>query len=136
MVSRSEVSHSSASHTSDSDQAEAEPKHPTKRKRKRCHTMSESTPEKNLLFDQEDIIHPRSTEWVPCMEVAHCMQEWLRKSFDKDVRSTLRSECPHKVVDTLEMDPRVAMLLEKVTKDLKKGLDRAWRGCQDKSQDS
>ncbi|KAJ1091622.1 hypothetical protein NDU88_004739 [Pleurodeles waltl] len=135
-----EASHFSATHTSDSDQAEAEPKQLAKCKHKSRHTMSESISQKNLLFDPEDIIHPRSTEWVPCMEVAHYVQERLRKSFDKDVHSTLHSECPclsllGKLLDTPDVDPSVVTFLKKFAKGPKKGLDRAWRGCQDKLLD-
>ncbi|KAJ1206241.1 hypothetical protein NDU88_001650 [Pleurodeles waltl] len=96
--------------------------------------------QKNLLFDPENIIHPPSTEWVPCVEVAHYVQDKLRRSFDKDVRSTLCSECPRpsllgKVADTMELDPSAATFLKKFTKDPKKGLNRAWKSCQDKILD-
>ncbi|KAJ1119094.1 hypothetical protein NDU88_007280 [Pleurodeles waltl] len=74
------------------------------------------------------------------MEVAHYVQERLRKSFDKDVCNMLRSECYRpslfcKVADTPELDPSVATFLKKFTKDPKKGLDRAWRACKDKHLD-
>ncbi|KAJ1106206.1 hypothetical protein NDU88_003609 [Pleurodeles waltl] len=115
-----EASHSSSSHTSDLEQAEAGPKQPTKRKRKRRYTMSESISQNNFLFDPEDIIHPSSTEWDPCMEVAHYVQERLRKRFDKDVRNTLRFECPlpsllGKVADAPELDPSFPALFKSGT---------------------
>ncbi|KAJ1209537.1 hypothetical protein NDU88_004911 [Pleurodeles waltl] len=37
-----------------------------------------------------------------------------------------------KVADTPELDPSMATLVRKFAKDPKKGLDRAWRSCQDK----
>ncbi|KAJ1184984.1 hypothetical protein NDU88_001780 [Pleurodeles waltl] len=115
---------------------------PRKKQRKTRHSMSErnSSAGKNLLFSPEDIIHPRSTEWVPMPEVAHYVQDRLRKSFKKEVRNTLRSECPRpsllgKVAEVPELDPSMATFLRKFAKGPKKGLDRAWRGCQDKLLD-
>ncbi|KAJ1091841.1 hypothetical protein NDU88_004956 [Pleurodeles waltl] len=133
-----DLSQSSESHA-DSDISE--PKQAGKRKRKAKHYAADDvTPQGNLLFDPENIIHPRSTEWVPCAEGALYVQDRLRKGFDKDIRSTLRSECPRpslqgKVADTPELDPSVATFLKKFAKDPKKGLDRAWKGCQDKMLD-
>ncbi|KAJ1212958.1 hypothetical protein NDU88_000597 [Pleurodeles waltl] len=77
---------------------------------------------------------------IPSIEVAHCMQDRLRKGFDRDVRSTLRSECPRpsllgKVADTPELDPNMATMIKRFSKDPKKGLDFAWKGCQDKLLD-
>ncbi|KAJ1130977.1 hypothetical protein NDU88_009321 [Pleurodeles waltl] len=133
-----DLSQSSESH-SDSDISE--PKQVGKRKRKAKHYAADDVnPQGNLLFDPENIIHTRSTEWFPCAEVVHYVQDRLCKGFDKDIRSTLRSECPRpslwgKVADTLELDPSVATFLKKFTKDPKKWLDRSWKGCQDKMLD-
>ncbi|KAJ1098410.1 hypothetical protein NDU88_003521 [Pleurodeles waltl] len=129
-VPQAEESQYSSFHSSDSDQALAETKKPAKRKRKTDHTSTETVVQNNLFFDPEGIIHPRSTEWVPCLEVAHYVQEMLRKRFDKDMCNTLSSRCPcpsllSKVADTPELDPRVDTSLKKFTKDPKKGLDRA-----------
>ncbi|KAJ1169144.1 hypothetical protein NDU88_001050 [Pleurodeles waltl] len=111
-------------------------------KRKARHTDDPETPVmgKNLQFDPDSIIHPRSTEWVPCQEVAKFVQARLRKGFEKDVRNTLRSECPRpalsgKVAETPELDPHMVTFLKKYAKDPKKGIDRAWRRCQDKLLD-
>ncbi|XP_078506931.1 uncharacterized protein LOC144767311 [Lissotriton helveticus] len=95
---------------------------------------------KNLLFNPQNVIHPRSTEWVPCVEVAHYVQTNLRQSFESQVRATLRSECPRpsllgKVADTPELDPNMATFMRKFSKDPKKGLDRAWKGCKNKLLD-
>lgn len=92
------------------------------------------------MFDPRNIIHPRSTEWVPCVEVAHYVQENLHRGFEKEVSVTLRSECPRpslmgKVADTLEIDPNMATFMKTFAKDPKKGLDLAWRGYQDKLLD-
>ncbi|KAJ1181192.1 hypothetical protein NDU88_006402 [Pleurodeles waltl] len=115
---------------------------PLKKQRKTRHSMSEINPlaGKNLLFSPEDIIHPCSTEWVPNKEVANYVQDRLRKSFEKEVCNTLRSECPRpsllgKVAESPELDPSMETFLRKFAKDPKKGLDRAWRGCQDKLLD-
>ncbi|KAJ1146559.1 hypothetical protein NDU88_012826 [Pleurodeles waltl] len=126
--SRKELTQSSDSH---SDSELSEPKQPGKRKRKSHHALEEEVTQRNLLIDPENIIHPRSTEWVQCVEVAHYVQ---------DMRSTLGSECPRpsllgKVADTPELDPSVATFLKKFTKDPKKGLDRAWKDYQDKMLD-
>ncbi|KAJ1115579.1 hypothetical protein NDU88_003801 [Pleurodeles waltl] len=125
----------------DSEDLQADPQ-PRKKQRKMQHNMPEGNPPqgKNILFSPEDIIHPRSTEWIPNQEVANYVQDRLRRSFEKEVRNTLRSECPRhsllgKVADTPELDPSMATFLRKFAKDPKKGLDRAWRGCQDKLLD-
>ncbi|KAJ1135871.1 hypothetical protein NDU88_002300 [Pleurodeles waltl] len=133
--------HDPSSSKSDSADSQADPQL-RKKQRKTRHNMPASNPPqgKNLLFSPEDIIHPRSTEWIPNQEVASYVQDRLRKSFEKKVRNTLRSECPRpsllgKVAETPELDPSMATFLRKFAKDPKKGLDRAWRGCQDKLMD-
>ncbi|KAJ1155522.1 hypothetical protein NDU88_008252 [Pleurodeles waltl] len=133
--------HDPSSSKSDSEESQADPQ-PRKKQRKAKHTTSnDDIPQgKNLLFSPEDIIHPRSTEWVPQQEVANYIQDRLRRSFEKEVRNTLRSECPRpsllgKVADTPELDPNMTTFLCKFAKDPKKGLDRAWKGCQDKLLD-
>ncbi|KAJ1174087.1 hypothetical protein NDU88_005910 [Pleurodeles waltl] len=113
-----------------------------KKRHKSCHVMPGATTPagKNLLFFPEDIIHLRSTKWVPTAEVAHYVQNRLRKSFEKEVHNTVRSECPRpsllgKVAETPELDPSMATFLSKFAKDPKKGLDHSWRGCQNKLLD-
>ncbi|KAJ1130920.1 hypothetical protein NDU88_009264, partial [Pleurodeles waltl] len=88
----------------------------------------------------EDIVHPRSSLWLPPPEVADYVESHIRHSFDKDVRSRLRSECPrpdfpYKVTETPELDPTLVTFLKKSAEDLKKGIDRVCRGCQDKLLD-
>ncbi|KAJ1122471.1 hypothetical protein NDU88_000958 [Pleurodeles waltl] len=88
-----DTSFDNSAHATDSDKSDDEP---CKKKRKSHHSSTE-VPEaagRNLLFEPENIIHLRSIEWVPCAEVAHYVQEKLRKSFKRDVNNTLRSECP------------------------------------------
>ncbi|KAJ1096641.1 hypothetical protein NDU88_001776 [Pleurodeles waltl] len=133
--------HDPSSSKSDSDESQVDSQ-PRKKRRKTKHGASKEdvSQGKNLLFSPEDIIHPRSTEWVPHQEVANYVQDRLRKSFEKEVRNTLRSECPRpsllgRVADTPELDPNMASFLRKFAKDPKKGLDRAWKGCQDKLLD-
>ncbi|KAJ1213639.1 hypothetical protein NDU88_001271 [Pleurodeles waltl] len=112
-------------------------------KKHKSHYLSSDIPDlsgRNLLFDPENIIHPHTTEWVPCMEVAHYVHDRQHKSFEKEIRSTLRSECPRpsllgKIADTPELDPSMTTFLKHFAKDPKKGLDRAWLSCQDKRYD-
>ncbi|KAJ1149902.1 hypothetical protein NDU88_002701 [Pleurodeles waltl] len=84
---------SSNSLTSGSDLDQIEPKPSGKRKRKSRNTHESDQTPFTLTFDPENIIHPRSTEWIPCAEVAQYVQDRIRKGFDRDVRNTLRSEC-------------------------------------------
>ncbi|KAJ1161976.1 hypothetical protein NDU88_002456 [Pleurodeles waltl] len=130
-----------SSSKSESDDSHAAPV-PCKKKHKSHDVIPEApTPAgRNLLFSAEDIVHPHSTEWVPTAEVAHYVQDRLHKSFEKEVGNTLGSECPQpssigKVADTPELDPSMATFLRKFAKDPKKGLDRAWYGCQGKLLD-
>ncbi|XP_078506532.1 uncharacterized protein LOC144766620 [Lissotriton helveticus] len=92
-------------------------------------------------FNPADIVHPRSSDWAPPPEVAGYLQQNLRRSFDREVRSRLRSECPrpdvpNRVAETPEIDPNMLAFLKKFHKDPKKGIDRAWRRCQDKLLDT
>ncbi|KAJ1208086.1 hypothetical protein NDU88_003476 [Pleurodeles waltl] len=132
----------SDSDSSNSDESPVPDKIQGKCKHKANHTEdSPSQPlGKHLQFDPDNIMHPRSTEWVPCQEVAEYVQTRLRKGFEKEVRNTLCSECPRpalsgKVADTPELDPHMVTFLKKYAKDPKKGIDRAWRSCQDKLLD-
>ncbi|KAJ1132079.1 hypothetical protein NDU88_010409 [Pleurodeles waltl] len=107
---------------------------PRKRKKK-VHHQEAPTP-KVLTFEPEDIVHPRSSLWLPPPEVADYVESHIRHSIDKEVRSRLRSECPRpdftsKVTETPEFDHTLVTFLKKSAKDPKKGIDRAWRGCQD-----
>ncbi|KAJ1197286.1 hypothetical protein NDU88_001148 [Pleurodeles waltl] len=88
--------------TSDSEDKSSSDKHKGKRKCKTCHSENSDPsppPAKNLLFDPDNIIHPKSSEWTPCPDVAACVQSRLRKSFEKDIRITLRSECPRPALE-------------------------------------
>ncbi|KAJ1218016.1 hypothetical protein NDU88_005602 [Pleurodeles waltl] len=131
---------SDASSTSDSEDKSSSDKRKGKRKCKKHHYENPdlsppyppTAPAKNLLFDPDNIIHPKSSEWTPCPEVATYVQSRLRKSFGKDIRRTLRSECPRpalegKVAETPELDPHMMTFLKNFSKDPKKGIDRAWR---------
>ncbi|KAJ1110965.1 hypothetical protein NDU88_008311 [Pleurodeles waltl] len=123
---------SSISLSSGSDQDQDEPKPSGKRKREPHNTQEGDQVPRTLSFDLENIIHPRSTEWIPCVEVAHYVQDRIRKGFDRDVRNTLCSECPRplllgKLAETPELDPNMATFIKRFFKDPKKGLDRAWK---------
>ncbi|KAJ1171584.1 hypothetical protein NDU88_003445 [Pleurodeles waltl] len=62
---------SSNSPSSGSDQDQADPKPAGKCKRKLRNMQKGDQPPRTLSFDPENIIHPRSTEWILCAEVAH-----------------------------------------------------------------
>ncbi|KAJ1088000.1 hypothetical protein NDU88_001159 [Pleurodeles waltl] len=58
----------SASHFSGSEQEQDEP-NPTGKRRRKSHNVQESgSSSRSLSFDPESIIHPRSTNWIPCAE--------------------------------------------------------------------
>ncbi|KAJ1195523.1 hypothetical protein NDU88_004802 [Pleurodeles waltl] len=109
------------SNSSDSDDKSSPDKTQGKRKCKTQHAEDplSSHSSKNLLFDPDALLHPRSTEWTPCQEVPLYVQSRLRKSSEKDIRSTLRSECPRpalsgKVAETPELDPHMVTFLNKI----------------------
>ncbi|KAJ1101202.1 hypothetical protein NDU88_006274 [Pleurodeles waltl] len=114
-----------------------------KRARKSCSSQvkeSSRSPPNPFQFILEDIVHPRSADWVPAQVVADYLHEKLRKSFDKEVRNRVRAECPrpeipNKVAEMPEIDPSMLTFLNKFAKDPKKGIDRAWHSCQDKLLD-
>ncbi|KAJ1148601.1 hypothetical protein NDU88_001429 [Pleurodeles waltl] len=59
---------SSISHSSGSDQEHDKPKPSGKRKRKSHNLQEGDQVPRTLSFDPENIIHPRSKEWIPCAE--------------------------------------------------------------------
>ncbi|KAJ1218458.1 hypothetical protein NDU88_006038 [Pleurodeles waltl] len=73
---------SSHSSSSDSDQDQIEPKPSGKRKHRSRNTQESDQTLRNLSFYPENIIHARSTEWIPCAEVALYVQDRIRKGFD------------------------------------------------------
>lgn len=88
----------------------------------------------------EDLVHPRSSAWVPSHKVSAFMARRLRKPLEKEVRACLRAECPRpvlpgKVATTPEVDQKMATFLQKYIRDPKKGIDRSWKNCQDKLLD-
>ncbi|KAJ1100730.1 hypothetical protein NDU88_005811 [Pleurodeles waltl] len=120
---------SGTSSTSVSEDESSSDKRKGKRKCKKCHLDTSdpsSPPAKNLLFDPDNIIHPKSTEWTLYPEVAAYVQSRLRKSFEKDIRNTIRSECPRpalegKVAETPELDPHMIIFLLKNLQRPQKG---------------
>ncbi|KAJ1143150.1 hypothetical protein NDU88_009461 [Pleurodeles waltl] len=83
---------------------------PRKRKKAAHHQEDPLWAPKDFTFQPEDIIHPRSASWVPPVEVLDYVESQIRHSFDKEVRSRLRTECPRldfpsKVTETPELDP-------------------------------
>ncbi|XP_069074978.1 uncharacterized protein [Pleurodeles waltl] len=138
-MAQSRRSSSDTSSISDSEDKSSSDKRKGKRKCKKRHYDNSDLsppPAKYLLFDPDNIIHPKSTEWTPCPEMAAYVQSRLRKSFEKDIHSTLRSECPRpslegKVAETPKSDPHMITFFKKFSKDPKKSIDRAWCGCQD-----
>ncbi|KAJ1143144.1 hypothetical protein NDU88_009455 [Pleurodeles waltl] len=79
---------SSSAQSSVSDQEQEDPKPSGKRKRKSHNTQERSSSYRNLSFDPENIIHPRSTEWLPCDEVVQYVQDHIRKGFDREARKS------------------------------------------------
>ncbi|KAJ1159801.1 hypothetical protein NDU88_000306 [Pleurodeles waltl] len=92
------------------------------------------------LFDPSLMVHPNSKEWYPADHVADYVSFFLRHSLDKVARNKLKSECPRpslpdNITATPTIDPNMLMFFTKFGKDPKKGVDRAWSGCQDKLLD-
>ncbi|KAJ1114648.1 hypothetical protein NDU88_002883 [Pleurodeles waltl] len=84
------ASSSSSEHSSEQGNAP-----PCKRKKKAHH--QEAPAPKVLTFEPEDTVHPRSSLWLPPPEVADYVEAHIRHSFDKDLRSRQRSECPRPI---------------------------------------
>ncbi|KAJ1174100.1 hypothetical protein NDU88_005923 [Pleurodeles waltl] len=92
------------------------------------------------LFDPSLMVHPNSKEWYPSDHVADYVSFFLRHPLDKATRNKLKSECPRpslpdNITSTPIIDPNMLMFFTKFGKDPKKGVDRAWSGCQDKLLD-
>ncbi|KAJ1160574.1 hypothetical protein NDU88_001070 [Pleurodeles waltl] len=92
------------------------------------------------LFDPSFMVHPNSKEWYPSDHVADYVSFFLRHPLDKATRNKLKSECPRpslpdNITATPVIDPNMLMFFTKFGKDPKKGVDRAWSGCQDKLLD-
>ncbi|KAJ1179936.1 hypothetical protein NDU88_005166 [Pleurodeles waltl] len=138
----SDSDQSSSKSSSESDFEEDLGDRPGASKRKKSESTKAPPPKapRVLTFSPEEIVHPCSSSWVPPPEVAEYLQNHIRAGFDKDVRARLCAECPRpdlegKVTDTPDVDPTMVTFLKKWAKDPKKGLDRAWRSCQDKLLD-
>ncbi|KAJ1101363.1 hypothetical protein NDU88_006431 [Pleurodeles waltl] len=111
-----------------------------KRKKKSHHQEEPLPTPKVLILETENIVHPRSSLWMPPPEVADYVESHIRHGFEKEVCSRLRSEClrldfSSKETETPELDPTLVTFLKKSSKDPKKGIDHAWQGCQDKRLD-
>ncbi|KAJ1119337.1 hypothetical protein NDU88_007523 [Pleurodeles waltl] len=117
------------------------------RKRKKARKSGSSqtkersrSPPNPFQFNPEDIVHPWLANWAPAQAVVDYLHDKLWKGFDKQVRNRLWAECsrpaiPNKVVETPDIDPSMLSFLKTFAKDPKKGIDRAWRSCQDKLLD-
>ncbi|KAJ1206390.1 hypothetical protein NDU88_001795 [Pleurodeles waltl] len=135
--------------SSDSDPSESDSSHsgsPLRKRQKSKKSVSSKAqmdlapPSNPFQFNPEDIVHPRSADWAPAQEVAEYLHGKLRRSFDKEVRNRLQAECPRpelpdKVAEMHGIDASMLTFLTKFAKDPKKGIDRAWRSCQDKLLD-
>ncbi|XP_069486458.1 prophage side tail fiber protein homolog StfR-like [Ambystoma mexicanum] len=78
--------------------------------------------------------------WEPSSRTTEYIKDRLYKPLDKEVRARLKAECPHpgipdKVALTPELDSKMITFLGKNVKDPQKGIDRAWRACQDRVLD-
>ncbi|KAJ1190952.1 hypothetical protein NDU88_000270 [Pleurodeles waltl] len=134
--------HSSSKLSSDSDSEVdlGDRPGPSKRKKTEKAKSPVSKTPRVLTFNPEDIIHPRSSSWTLPPEEVLYLQEHIRAGFDKDLRARLRAECPRpdlegKVTKTPDTNPTMVTFMKKWAKDPKKGLNRAWRSCQDKILD-
>ncbi|XP_056384124.1 uncharacterized protein LOC130277475 [Hyla sarda] len=92
------------------------------------------------FFSPDDITHPRSGEWTPSPQVSNYIETWLRKSMDRANRSKLRAECPrpsigNNVAMMPELDPILVKYLLKLGKNPRKGIDKSFKGVQDKLLD-
>ncbi|XP_056425874.1 uncharacterized protein LOC130367476 [Hyla sarda] len=92
------------------------------------------------FFNPDDITHPRSGEWTPSPQVSKYIETWLRRSLDRANRSKLRAECPrpsigNSVAKTPDLDPILVRYLLKSGKNPKKGIDKSFKGVQDKLLD-
>ncbi|KAJ1176497.1 hypothetical protein NDU88_001775 [Pleurodeles waltl] len=90
---------------------------PPRKCKKKAHHQEVPIP-KVLTFEPEDIVHPRSSLWLPPPEVADYVEAHIRHGFNKDIHSRLRSECPRpdfpsKVTETPELDPTLVTFLKK-----------------------
>ncbi|KAJ1137747.1 hypothetical protein NDU88_004144 [Pleurodeles waltl] len=87
--SKEDLASSSSDHSSDQGDDL-----PCKRKKK-SHYKEEPIPApKVLTFEPEDIVHPRSSQWLTPAEVADNVESHIRHGFGKQARSRFRSECP------------------------------------------
>ncbi|KAJ1201330.1 hypothetical protein NDU88_005143 [Pleurodeles waltl] len=127
------VSSSSSEHSSEQGDV------PPRKRKKKAHHQEVPTP-KVLTLELEDIVHPRSSLWLPPPEVADYVEAHIRSQSRTNILIEAVSECPRpdlpsKVTDIPELDPTLVTFLKKSTKDPKKGIDHAWRRCQDKLLD-
>ncbi|KAJ1146258.1 hypothetical protein NDU88_012536, partial [Pleurodeles waltl] len=79
--------------------------------KKKSHHQEEHLP----TFEPEDIVHPRSSLWLPPPEVADYVESHIRHGFD----------FTSKVTETPELNPTLVTFLKKSSKDPKKVIDRA-----------
>ncbi|KAJ1143230.1 hypothetical protein NDU88_009541 [Pleurodeles waltl] len=69
---------------SDSEQELGPKSSASKRKKSESSSAPPSKAPKVLTFSPEEIVHPRSSSWVPPPEVAEYLQKHIRASFDKE----------------------------------------------------
>ncbi|KAJ1146577.1 hypothetical protein NDU88_012843 [Pleurodeles waltl] len=84
---------------------------PCKSTKKSCQFQVALDAPKVLIFDPEDIIHPRSSSWTPPSEVAEYIQTHICHGFDKEIRSRLRSEWPRPDLPS-KLDPTLVTYLK------------------------
>ncbi|XP_069491214.1 uncharacterized protein [Ambystoma mexicanum] len=129
---------------SSSDSSEDSDSPPKRRKRRVAPVPAQEGPVLDIngvpFFDPALILHPRSAEWQPSQEIASFLEYWVRRPLPKGDRSKLRSECPRpvlqdKVACTPDIDQPMTVFLSQKGKDPRKGVDKAWRSCQDKLLD-
>ncbi|KAJ1127308.1 hypothetical protein NDU88_005711 [Pleurodeles waltl] len=86
-----------ASSSASSDHSSEQENAPPRKHKKKAHHQEAPTP-KVLTFEPEDIVHPRSSLWLPPPEVADYVEAHIRHGFDKDIRSRLsKQEVVHRL---------------------------------------
>ncbi|KAJ1141613.1 hypothetical protein NDU88_007941 [Pleurodeles waltl] len=79
-----------ASSSSSSEHSSEQGDVPPRKRKKKAHHREVPAP-KVLTFEPEDIVHPRSSLWLPPPEVADYVEAHIRHGFDKNICSRLRS---------------------------------------------
>ncbi|KAJ1134876.1 hypothetical protein NDU88_001322 [Pleurodeles waltl] len=109
-----------ASSSSSSEHSSEQGDVPRRKRKKKAHHQEVPTP-KVLTFEPEDIVHPRSSLWLPPPEVADYVKAHIRHGFDQDIGSRLRSECPRSDFPSKVRDSRVGSSPSNFPQEIREG---------------